>query len=70
MIEHERAERFTRDVDALLRGQMPTSDDQALLDLSRELIAADFSAETRLHLLRPRPAKPTWKGIIMSPRYR
>jgi hypothetical protein len=71
MTRNERAERFTRDVDALLRGETTApSDDQALLDLARDLMAADFSAETRLDLLRPRLAKPTWKGIIMSPRYR
>jgi hypothetical protein len=73
MTEHERAEQFQRDVDALLRGETPSSadaDDRALLDLARELLAADFSAETRLDLLRPKLAKPTLKGLIMSPRYR
>jgi hypothetical protein len=72
MNEQERAEKFTHDADALLRGETPTvaDADRALLGLARELLSADFSAETRLDLLRPRPAKPTLKGIIMSPRYR
>lgn len=73
MNEQERAQNYTRDVDALLRGETPPAadaDDRALLDLARDLLAADFSAETRLDLLRPKLAKPTLKGLIMSPRYR
>lgn len=73
MNEQERAENFMRDVDALLRGETPTvadADDHTLLGLARDLLAADFSAETRLDLLRPRLARPTLKGLIMSPRYR
>lgn len=73
MNEQERAEQFTHDADTLLRGETPSSadaDDRALLGLARDLLAADFSAETRLDLLRPNLAKPTLKGLIMSPRYR
>lgn len=73
MTEHDRAEDFMRDVDALLRGEAPASADAehlAMLGIARDLIASDLSAEAPLDALRPLPPTLTLKGRLMSPRYR